>query len=92
MRLRARVDEADGAGRAFAGDLDAADLVAQLRSRTERSWRPRRRRFERRLGEALPTRRDGVHEAIARAAGGAQHAGFELAALPDAGQYAERLR
>ncbi len=68
--LRARVDEADGAGRALAGDLDAADLVAQLERQLERNGRRGRAggEFERRFGEALPARRDGVHEAVARAA------------------------
>ena len=93
MPLRARVDEADGAGRALAGDLDAADLVAQLERQLERNGGRRRAggELERGFGEALPAGRDGVHEAVARAAVRAQYARFELAALADAGRDAERL-
>ena len=93
MPLRARVDEADGAGRALAGDLDAPDLVAQLERQIERNGGRRGTggELERGFREALPAGRNGVHEAVARAALRAQHARFQLAAQADAGGDAERL-
>ena len=93
MPLRARVDEADGAGRALAGDLHPANLIAQLERQFE-GYGGRRSpvgNLERRFGKALPARRDGVHEAATRPAMRAQHARLEFAALADARGDAERL-
>jgi hypothetical protein len=47
--------------------------------------------LERGFREALPARRNGVHEAAARAAVGAEHARFQLAAQSDAGRDADGL-
>ena len=70
-----------------------ADLVAQLERQIERNGGRRGTggELERGFREALPARRNGVHEAVARAALRAQHARFQLAALADAGGDAERL-
>ncbi len=93
MPLRARVDEADGARRALAGDLDAADLVAQLERQLERNGREvlTGAEAERRLGQTLPARGNGMDKARPRGALRTQDARLQLAALPDAGGDTERL-
>ena len=87
--LAALVHQRDGTGRALAGDLDAADAVAQFDRHVEGDigLRGVRREGEVALGERQPFLVEGPHEAgIAAVRGRAQHARGELAGNLRGGQ------
>ena len=93
MPARAAVEEMDGAGAAFACDLDARDLIAQLKRQLEAGdgLLGASAKFVRGFGETLAAGGKRERGAVTRRSLGADDRGFKLAFAVETSRHADRL-